>query len=75
MHNIKDIRKNFEEFKKSMQLRNVDLDFENILSLDEENRNLIREKESLEMEKKIYQKIRTQNFFLNLRKYHLKLMI
>ncbi len=63
MHNIKDIRKNFEEFKKSMQLRNVDLDFENILSLDEENRNLIREKESLEMEKKNISKNKDSKLF------------
>ena len=63
MHNIKDIRKNFEEFKKSMQLRNVDLDFENILSLDEENRNLIREKESLEMEKKNISKNKDAKLF------------
>ncbi len=63
MHNIKDIKKNFEEFKKSMQLRNVDLDFENILSLDEENRNLIREKESLEMEKKNISKNKDSKLF------------
>ena len=41
MHNIKDIRKNFDEFKKFMKLRNVDLNLDNILSLDENNRNLI----------------------------------
>ena len=35
MHNIKDIRKNLENFKESMKLRNVDLDLENILLLDE----------------------------------------
>ncbi len=54
MHNIKDIRKNFEEFKKSIDSRNTDLNIENILSLDEKNRTLIQEKESLEMEKKKY---------------------
>ena len=54
MHNIKDIRKNLENFKESMKLRNVDLDFKNILLLDEKNRSLINDKESLEMEKKKY---------------------
>ena len=63
MHNIKDIRKNFEEFKKSMILRNVKLDFDNILSLDEKNRNLIQEKESLEMEKKNISKNKDEKLF------------
>ena len=52
MHNIKEIKNNFEEFKKLMKLRNVDINLDNILSLDEKNRKLIQEKETLEMEKK-----------------------
>ena len=52
MHNIKEIRKNFDEFKKLMQLRNVDIKLDDILALDTENRNFIQKKEVLEMEKK-----------------------
>jgi len=63
MHNIKDIRKNFRDFKKSMELRNTDLDLENILSLDEKNRSLIQEKETLEMEKKNISKNKDEKLF------------
>ena len=63
MHNIKDIRKNFEDFKKSMELRNTDLDFEYILSLDEKNRALIQEKENLEKEKKNISKSKDEKLF------------
>jgi len=63
MHSIKDIRKNFENFKRLIKLRNVNLDFENILSLDEKNRNLIQEKESLEMEKKNISKNKDEKLF------------
>ena len=60
MHNLKDIRNNFDEFVKSIKERNVDIKFDNILSLDKENRNLIQKKENLEKEKKKFlnQKIR-----------------
>ena len=52
MHNIKDIRKDIDNFKNTIKNRNVDVDFDQILNLDEENRKLIQEKEKLEMEKK-----------------------
>ena len=52
MHNIKDIRKNLESFKKDISNRYVDFDSSNFLKLDEENRKLIQEKEKLENEKK-----------------------
>ena len=45
MHNIKDIRKNPNEFKKGLNNRFIDVDLKKILSLDEENRKLIQEKE------------------------------
>ncbi len=54
MHNIKDIRNNFENFKNIIKLRNISIDFEEILNLDKKNRKLIQEKESLEQEKKKY---------------------
>ena len=48
MHNIKDIRKNLEEFKNGLKNRFVDIDIKSILSLDENNRKLIQKKEILE---------------------------
>ena len=73
MHNIKDIRKNFDEFKKFMKLRNVDLNLDNILSLDENNRNLIQKKESLEMEKKNISKNKDQKMFAKSKELSLKI--
>ena len=52
MHNLKDIRKNFEDFKNNLQNRNKDIDIDNLKKLDEKNRELIQIKESLEKEKK-----------------------
>ena len=52
MHNIKDIRKDFNNFKEKLKNRNIDTDLDNIMSLDEQNRKLIQEKETFEMEKK-----------------------
>ena len=52
MHNIKDIRNDFENFKEKLKNRNIDISLDNILSLDGENRKLIQEKEKFEMEKK-----------------------
>ena len=57
MHNIKDIRKDFENFKDKLKNRNVDISLDNIISLDEENRKLIQEKEKFEMVKKNHFKI------------------
>ena len=73
MHNIKDIRKNFDEFKEFMKLRNVDLNLDNILSLDENNRNLIQKKESLEMEKKNISKNKDEKMFSKSKKLSLKI--
>ena len=63
MHNIKDIRKNIDNFKNTIKNRNVDVDFDQILNLDEENRKLIQEKEKLEMEKKSISKTKDENLF------------
>ena len=63
MHNIKDIRKDIDNFKNIIKNRNVDVDFEQILNLDEENRKLIQEKEKLEMEKKSISKSKDETLF------------
>ncbi len=63
MHNIKDIRKDINNFKNTIKNRNVDVDFDQILNLDEENRKLIQEKEKLEMEKKSISKSKDETLF------------
>ncbi len=63
MHNIKDIRKDIDNFKNTIKNRNVDVDFDQILNLDEENRKLIQEKENLEMEKKSISKSKDETLF------------
>ena len=63
MHNIKEIRKDFTLFKKSVQKRNVDIDFENLKKLDEINRELIQKKEAFEKEKKDISKSKDESLF------------
>ena len=52
MHNIKDLRKNLETFKKKLTDRNIDFNAEDFSKKDTFNRELISKKESLEQEKK-----------------------
>ena len=63
MHNIKDIRNDIEGFKKSIKKRFLDLDIDNILKLDEENRKFIQQKENLEKEKKDISKSKDKTLF------------
>ena len=73
MHNIKDIRKDFENFKDKLKNRNVDISLDNIISLDEENRKLIQEKEKFEMEKKTISKSKDQSLFEKSKELSLKI--
>ena len=52
MHNIKDIRSNFENFKKKIESRNVKIDFNKIIELDKNYRKLLQEKENHEQKKR-----------------------
>ena len=63
MHNIKEIRKDFYKFQKSLEKRNINVDFEKIQKLDEQNRDLIQKKESLEKEKKDISKSKDESLF------------
>ena len=63
MHNIKYIRQNPDQFKDDLNKRFVDLDLKKILSLDENNRKLIQEKEILEKEKKNISKTKDHSLF------------
>jgi seryl-tRNA synthetase len=63
MHNIKDIRKDFEKFQFKLQKRNIKINIESIKKLDEKNRKLIQNKEELEREKKSISKSNDKNLF------------
>jgi seryl-tRNA synthetase len=63
MHNLKEIRKNFDEFIKSLRKRNVNINFDKLKNLDEQNRILIQKKEAFENEKKEISKTKDQNLF------------
>ena len=63
MHNLKDIRKDFTVFAKSLEKRSINLDVKNLQKLDEENRQLIQKKETLEKEKKDISKSKDEKMF------------
>jgi len=63
MHNIKDIRKDPEQFEKHVNKRFVKIDLKKIISLDELNRKSIQEKEILEKEKKDISKTKDPSLF------------
>ncbi len=63
MHNIKDIRNNFDNFKNIIKSRNISIDLDQILDLDKKNRNFIQEKEILEQEKKNISKKQDKSLF------------
>ena len=65
MHNIKDIRNDFENFKEKLKNRNIDISLDNILILDGENRKLIQEKEKFEMEKSLFKNRKTKVYLKN----------
>ena len=44
MHNIKIIREDSELFKRKLAERNVNIDLENLLTLDKKNRETIQKK-------------------------------
>ena len=63
MHNIKYIRQNIDEFKIKIRERNTQINFDELINLDEENRKLIQEKENFEKEKKIISKSNDKTMF------------
>ena len=73
MHNIKEIRKDFTQFKNSVQKRNVDINFENLKKLDEINRELIQRKEAFEKEKKDISKSKDESLFKKSKEISIKL--
>ena len=73
MHNIKDIRNNFEDFKRSIKDRNFDVNLDDIVELDKENRNLIQDKEKNEMEKKSISKSKDESLFAKSKEISIKI--
>ncbi|MDC3088036.1 serine--tRNA ligase [Candidatus Pelagibacter sp.] len=63
MHNLKEIRKDFDAFKKSLEKRATDVNFVKLKDLDIKNREFIHKKESLEKEKKDISKSKDKSLF------------
>ena len=63
MHDLKKIRKNFDLFKKALENRFIDIDFDKLKKLDIENREFIQKKEILEKEKKDISKSKDKSLF------------
>ncbi len=63
MHDIKNLRKNLDFFKKKFLDRNVNFDSDNFEKFDSLNRKLITEKEKLEQDKKILSKSKDKSNF------------
>ena len=63
MHNIKEIRIDFENFKNQLKIRTTEIDIDKIKDLDANNRKLIQKKESLESEKKDISKSKDESLF------------
>ena len=74
MHNLKEIRKNFENFKKKLENRSVDIDFLSLEKFDKENRELIQKKEILEKEKKEISKSKDKSLFEKSKKLSLEIL-
>jgi len=73
MHNLKDLRSNFENFRKKISTRNIKIDFDEILLLDEKNRKLIQEKEAFEKDKKEISKLNDKSLFEKSKELSLKI--
>ena len=63
MHNLKEVRKDFESFKKSLENRSVYIDYLKLENLDKKNREFIQIKENLEKEKKEISKSKDKSLF------------
>ena len=74
MHNLKEIRKNFENFKKTLENRSVEIDFLSLEKFDKENRELIQKKEILEKEKKEISKSKDKSLFEKSKKLSLEIL-
>ena len=63
MHNIKEIRKELDFYKKKISERNSSINFDDLIITDKENRELIQQKEKKEQEKKLLSKSKNSTNF------------
>ena len=73
MHSIKDIRNNSNIFLSLNDTRNTNVNIDELLSLDEKNRALIKSKEILEQEKKQISKSKDKSQFLKSKDLSIKI--
>ena len=69
MHNIKEIRKDLDFFKKKISERNNSTNFDSLITLDKDNRELIQQKEKKEQEKKLLTKSKEKSNFNESKKF------
>jgi len=74
MHNLKEIRKDFDTFKKKLENRSVNIDFHKLKDLDIKNREFIQKKEILEKEKKEISKSKDKSLFEKSKKLSLEIL-
>ena len=68
MHDLKNLRKNINEYRAKFLDRNIDFDISNFNEKDKLNRDLISKKEKLEQEKKSLSKSKDESNFLKSKK-------
>jgi seryl-tRNA synthetase len=73
MHNIKEIRNDIGAFKKALDKRFLDINIDKILSLDENNRKYIQQREILEKEKKDISRLNDKSLFEKSKKISIKI--
>ncbi len=73
MHNLKEIRKDFDSFKNSLKKRNIDIDLSKLEKLDQQNREFIQKKETLEKEKKDISKSKDKSLYEKSKKISIKI--
>ena len=73
MYNLKDIRRNFDNFINDISKRKIKINKKDLIDLDEKNRELIQRKESLEREKKDLSKKKDTSQFERSRKISLEI--
>ena len=73
MHNLKEVRKDFSAFKKALENRSHNINFDELEKLDKQNREFIQKKESLEKEKKEISKSKDKSLFVKSKEISLEI--
>jgi seryl-tRNA synthetase len=75
MHNIKEIRTDFDYFKNQLKSRNIDVDIDKIKELDETNRKYIQKKRLLRVKKRIFLNLKMKVYLKDQKKYQKNLKL